>query len=124
MSMYIYIRRPPLGGHQAAKSMLQSACSKSSQSFESQVDSQVFHSFQILQSTISSLPVWYQLLAVCFDLLTCLLYPTDRRIATYSSQPDGPLKGAGGYIYVYVYIYMYSERCIKIIYIYIYSHTA
>ena len=43
--IYIQIRRPPLGGHQAAKSMLQTACPKSFQSFKSQVDSQVFHSF-------------------------------------------------------------------------------
>ena len=26
----------------------------------------------------------------------------DRQIATYASQPDGPLKGAGGYIYMYM----------------------
>ena len=31
----------------------------------------------------------------------------DRQFATYSSQPDGPLKGAGGYIYIYIYIYIY-----------------
>ena len=35
-----------------------------------------FQSFPVLQSAISSLPIWYQLLAVCFDLLTCLLDPT------------------------------------------------
>ena len=43
---YIYIRRPPLGGHQAAKRMLQTACPKSFQSFQSQVDSQVSSHFQ------------------------------------------------------------------------------
>ena len=62
------IRRPPFGGHQAARSIGQTACSKSLQSFQSQVDSQVsihFQSFPIVQSAISSLPVWYQLLAVC-----------------------------------------------------------
>ena len=36
-------------------------------------------------------------------------------IATYASQPDGPLKGAGGY-HIYIYIYIYTR-----IYIYIYS---
>ena len=36
-----------------------------------------FQSFPILQSAISSLPVWYQLLAVCWYLLTCLLDPTE-----------------------------------------------
>ena len=46
-------------GHQAAKHMLQSSCPKSFQSFESQVDSQVFHSFPVLQSAISCLPVCY-----------------------------------------------------------------
>ena len=34
----------------------------------------------------------------------------DRQFATYASQPDGPLKGAGGYIdmgiYVHIWIYM------------------
>ena len=45
----------PLGGHQAAKSMLQSACPKSFQSFKSQVDSQVFHSsFQAFKSQVDS----------------------------------------------------------------------
>jgi len=32
----------------------------------------------------------------------------DRQFATYPSQPDGPLKGAGGYIHIYIYIYMNS----------------
>ena len=31
-------------------------------------------------------------------------------IATYASQPDGPLKGAGGYIYIYIYIYVRFEN--------------
>ena len=31
----------------------------------------------------------------------------DRQFAQYSPQPDGPLKGAGGYIYIYIYIYIY-----------------
>ena len=31
----------------------------------------------------------------------------DKQIATYSSQPDGPLKGAGGYTYICIYVYMY-----------------
>ena len=31
----------------------------------------------------------------------------DRRFAQYSSQPGGPLKGAGRYLYLYIYIYMY-----------------
>ena len=56
---YIYIRRPPSGGHQAAKSMLPSACPKSFQSFKSQVDSQVFLSFPVFQSAISCLPICY-----------------------------------------------------------------
>ena len=93
--IYVYIRRPPSGGHQAAKRMLQSACPKSFQSFKSQVDSQVFHSFPVLQSAISSLvfhsfpalqsaisslPVWYQLSAVCrlafsCSAISCLAYP-------------------------------------------------
>ena len=78
--IYTYIRRPPLGGHQAARGIGQTACPKSFQSFQSQVDSQVFHHFQsfpVLQSAISSLPVWYQLLAVCksaiWGLQICLL---------------------------------------------------
>ena len=51
------IRRPPLGGHQAAKGMLPSAFPNSFQSFKSQVDNQVFLSFPVLQSAISCLPV-------------------------------------------------------------------
>ena len=31
----------------------------------------------------------------------------DKQIATYPSQPDGPLKRAGGYVYIYMYIYIY-----------------
>ena len=94
--MWGEIRRPPLGGHQAARRMLPSACPKSFQSFKSQVDSQVFHSFfqsfksqvdsqvfhsfPVLQSAISSLPIWYQLLAVCWltfscSAISCLAYP-------------------------------------------------
>ena len=30
----------------------------------------------------------------------------DKQMATYSSQPDGPLKGAGGYIYIYIYFFL------------------
>ena len=67
--MYICIRRPLLvRGHQAARRMLQTACPKAFQSFQSQVGNQVsihFQSFPVLQSAISSLPVWCQLLAVC-----------------------------------------------------------
>ena len=29
------------------------------------------------------------------------------QLAKYASQPDGPLKGAGGYIYIYIYIFIY-----------------
>ena len=89
--MYVYIHRPPLGGHQAARRMLQTACPKSFQSFKTQVDSQVFHSFPEIpsfQSAISSLPVWYQLVAVCFDLLTCLLDPTDNPFTTPGCIPS------------------------------------
>jgi hypothetical protein len=58
--IYIYIRRLPCkGGHQAARSMWPFACPKSFKSLTSQVDSQVFRSFPILQSEISCLPVWY-----------------------------------------------------------------
>ena len=37
------------------------------------------------------------------------------QFATYSSQPDGPLQGAGagGYIYVYIYIYILPRHCQK-----------
>ena len=42
----------------------------------------------------------------------------DRQIATYASQPDGPLKGAGGYVCIYIYTYI----CVHVnIYIYIYT---
>ena len=66
--MYVCIRRPLLvRGHQAAKDIVQITVSKSLKSFQSQVDSQVFH----FQSAISSLPVWYQLLAVCRSAIWC-----------------------------------------------------
>ena len=32
----------------------------------------------------------------------------DRQMETNSSQPDGLLKEAGGYIYIYIYIYDFS----------------
>ena len=28
----------------------------------------------------------------------------DRQMATYPSQLDGPLKGAGGYLFIYIHI--------------------
>ena len=68
------IRWSPLGGHQAARSMLETDSSKSFQSFQSPpVDSQVFHSFPVLQSVIVSLPVWYLLSIWCLVLSNCLL---------------------------------------------------
>ena len=85
-----------LRASKTAKRMLQTACPKSFQSFKSQVDTQVFHSFPefpVLQSAISSLPIWYQLLAVCFDLLTCLLDPTGDPVTTpgvYHLNPGSP----------------------------------
>ncbi len=88
------IRRPLLvRGHQAARSMLQSACPKSFQSFKSQVDNQVFihfHSFPILQSAISNLPIWYQLLADCLSAFICLLEPTDNPVTTLGVCPLSP----------------------------------
>ena len=39
-----------------------------------------FRSFQVLKSAISCLPVCYLFLAVCYLLLTGLLYPTDRTV--------------------------------------------
>ena len=35
----------------------------------------------------------------------------DRQFAQYAPQPDGPLKGAGGYIYIYIYMYIYIYVC-------------
>ena len=37
----------------------------------------------------------------------------DRQIVQYSSQPGGPLKGAGGYIYIYILIYVDELRKVK-----------
>ena len=38
-----------------------------------------------------------------------------RQIATYSSQPDGPLKGAGGYYHISLYIYIDIEKVFQIL---------
>ena len=63
----------PLGGHQAPKDIMQTACSKSLQSFQSPVDSQVFQSSPVLQSAIASLPVWYSLVSVFNGLQVSIL---------------------------------------------------
>ena len=58
------IRRPLLvRGHQAARRIVPVTVSKSLKSFQSLVDSRVFHSVPVLQSAIVNLPICYQLLA-------------------------------------------------------------